>query len=193
MQLIAAAGAALSVNWSPAASVFPSGQRTQAVSIKLIPPGTKYLERRNQLDIGVRGPHAFRRFFLERVQDIDRLAKADRIDRPECIAVEILDDFKNARPLPLPWFRPWMLAAELSDSERVADLAFDRSREGEQVPPGRWELACHPGLDESLDSVYGAERAVEVETLCDRRVRAAILAAGIELVSFRELSSLSLP
>lgn len=56
MAFTSTAGAALNVNWSPAATVFPGGQRTQAVTIKLIPPGTKYLERRNQLDIGVRRP-----------------------------------------------------------------------------------------------------------------------------------------
>ncbi len=46
------AGAPLAVNWTPAASVFPGG-RTQSVTINLIPPGSQYLDRWNQLDLSV--------------------------------------------------------------------------------------------------------------------------------------------
>jgi chitin disaccharide deacetylase len=52
------------------------------------------------------------------------------------------------------------------------------------LPPGYTELGCHPGWAADLDSAYAAERAVEVETLCDPRVRAAVAELGIELVSF---------
>ena len=52
------------------------------------------------------------------------------------------------------------------------------------LPPGVTELACHPGLDDGLESTYRGERATEVTVLCDPRVRAAIVSEGIELCSF---------
>lgn len=52
------------------------------------------------------------------------------------------------------------------------------------LPPGVTELACHPGLPEDLETGYLEERAREVDTLCDPRVRAAIDSEGIELTSF---------
>jgi Carboxypeptidase regulatory-like domain len=48
------AGLPLAVNWTPAASVFPGGQRTQSVTINLIPPGSQYLDRWSQLDLSFR-------------------------------------------------------------------------------------------------------------------------------------------
>jgi predicted glycoside hydrolase/deacetylase ChbG (UPF0249 family) len=53
------------------------------------------------------------------------------------------------------------------------------------LPRGCTELACHPGEGgDGLDTMYRRERAVEVTTLCDPRVRAAIAAERIELRSF---------
>ncbi len=52
------------------------------------------------------------------------------------------------------------------------------------LPAGITELACHPGLDDGLQSTYRSERAVEVGVLCDPRVRATIAAKEIELCSF---------
>lgn len=49
------------------------------------------------------------------------------------------------------------------------------------------ELACHAGYDSDLDTTYRAERATEVATLCDPRVRAALTEEGIELCSFSDL------
>jgi predicted glycoside hydrolase/deacetylase ChbG (UPF0249 family) len=54
------------------------------------------------------------------------------------------------------------------------------------LPPGWTELACHPGLGNDLDSMYGPERAREVKALCDPRVPAALAAEGIELCSFAD-------
>ena len=56
------------------------------------------------------------------------------------------------------------------------------------LPPGVTELACHPGLDDKLRSAYRSERAEEVTVLCDPRVRATIIAGGIELRSFGDLA-----
>ena len=57
------------------------------------------------------------------------------------------------------------------------------------LPPGITELGCHPGEADGLDSMYLAERAVEVRTLCDPRVRTALAEEGIELCSFADLSN----
>ncbi len=52
------------------------------------------------------------------------------------------------------------------------------------LPPGVTELACHPGLDNGLQSTYRSERVQELRVLCDPRVRATIAAKEIELCSF---------
>jgi len=49
------------------------------------------------------------------------------------------------------------------------------------------ELGCHPGLGDDVNSMYRTERAEEVKTLCDPRIRAWLAAEGIELRSFRDL------
>jgi len=53
-----------------------------------------------------------------------------------------------------------------------------------KLPAGVTELGCHPGRGNDLTSMYRAERAHEVITLCDPRVRQAIVGAAIRLVSF---------
>jgi hypothetical protein len=50
---ISYAGAPLSVNWAVPANLFPGG-RTEAVTVPLIQPGTKFLDRWNQLDANVK-------------------------------------------------------------------------------------------------------------------------------------------
>jgi chitin disaccharide deacetylase len=54
-----------------------------------------------------------------------------------------------------------------------------------EVEEGWTEIGCHPGfVTDDLESVYNAERPVEVETLTDPRVRAELEALGIELMSY---------
>ena len=57
----------------------------------------------------------------------------------------------------------------------------------EALPPGPTELGCHPGLGADTGSPYGAEREVELRSLCDPMVAAAIERAGVALRSFAEL------
>ncbi|HEV8296492.1 MAG TPA: ChbG/HpnK family deacetylase [Acidimicrobiales bacterium] len=58
------------------------------------------------------------------------------------------------------------------------------------LPEGCTELACHPGLGVSgEESTYAPERATEVAALCDARVEAARLAAGVVLASFTDLAA----
>jgi chitin disaccharide deacetylase len=59
----------------------------------------------------------------------------------------------------------------------------------ETLPPGITELCCHPGHGDDLDTMYRTERAIEVQTLCDPRVRASLERLGIELCSFNTLGS----
>ena len=54
----------------------------------------------------------------------------------------------------------------------------------EGLPPGITELACHPAAAAEGVSVYDEERVVEVDSLCDPRVRDAIARHGIALRSF---------
>lgn len=55
------------------------------------------------------------------------------------------------------------------------------------LDPGITELGCHPGDGDNIDSMYRNERVQEVRVLCDPRVRAAIVAQGIKLCSFRSV------
>jgi predicted glycoside hydrolase/deacetylase ChbG (UPF0249 family) len=57
------------------------------------------------------------------------------------------------------------------------------------MSPGVTELACHPGSGTDVDSMYRAERAREVETLCHPQVRATVVFRGIKLISFAGLST----
>jgi chitin disaccharide deacetylase len=58
----------------------------------------------------------------------------------------------------------------------------------EEVGEGMTELNCHPGYPEpGFPSSYSAEREVEVRTLCDPRLRHAILERGFRLTGFRDL------
>jgi predicted glycoside hydrolase/deacetylase ChbG (UPF0249 family) len=59
----------------------------------------------------------------------------------------------------------------------------------EALPPGITELACHPAKEGDLDTMYRTERTLELKTLCDNRVGAAIDDLGIRLWSFAEAAS----
>jgi hypothetical protein len=64
------AGQPLAVNWTPAASVFPGGQRTQSVTINLIPPGSQYLDRWNQVDLSFRKVFTLGRYRVDGALDM---------------------------------------------------------------------------------------------------------------------------
>lgn len=62
----------------------------------------------------------------------------------------------------------------------------------ETLPSGITELCCHPGYaddgdDPDYPTMYSSERRLELDVLCDRRVREAISAEAIELRSFTGL------
>lgn len=58
------------------------------------------------------------------------------------------------------------------------------------LPVGTTELGCHPGLDNDAGGMYVTERLQEVHALCDPRVRAAIDADRVQLISFRDAGRL---
>jgi predicted glycoside hydrolase/deacetylase ChbG (UPF0249 family) len=59
------------------------------------------------------------------------------------------------------------------------------------LPEGITELACHPGLSDDLETMYRNERAQELSTLCDPRVRNAIDSMDIQLCSFCDVTDRS--
>jgi adenylyl-sulfate kinase len=62
-----------------------------------------------------------------------------------------------------------------------------------ELPAGTTEIGCHPAAIVDFDSVYAAERVVEVETLCDPAVREAIAEEDVILRSFSELEQFPAP
>ena len=63
-----------------------------------------------------------------------------------------------------------------------------------EVRDGVTELNCHPGyVEPGFPSSYAAEREKELRTLCDPRVRHAIVEREIRLIGFRELPALATP
>lgn len=60
----------------------------------------------------------------------------------------------------------------------------------EALPPGITELCCHPGYSEELDTMYKAERAREVQTLCDLKVWAFLDGLEIALCSFDDIGEI---
>jgi hypothetical protein len=57
-----------------------------------------------------------------------------------------------------------------------------------EVGDGVTELNCHPGyVEPGFPSSYACEREEELRTLCDGRIRRAILERGIRLIGFRDL------
>ena len=58
--------------------------------------------------------------------------------------------------------------------------------------PGVSEISCHPGrMETRRDAQYNREREVELQSLCDAKVKAAIAAEGIRLISYREYGHLA--
>jgi predicted glycoside hydrolase/deacetylase ChbG (UPF0249 family) len=62
-----------------------------------------------------------------------------------------------------------------------------------ELPRGITELSCHPGLTDDADAgaAYRAERAEELEVLCDPKVRDALDEQGIRLCSFADVAARS--
>ena len=59
-----------------------------------------------------------------------------------------------------------------------------------EIEDGITELCCHPCLGNDIQSMYMWEREKELSTLCDPKIREAIIKADIELCSFNNTSFL---
>lgn len=58
----------------------------------------------------------------------------------------------------------------------------------ERLPEAVTEMACHPGLDDDLETMYRVEREIEMRTLCDNSIKQQIADSDIELISFENFS-----
>jgi hypothetical protein len=58
-------GLSRTVTWSVPANRFPGGQRTQTVSVPLQPPASRFNDRWNQLDVGVKKSFRLKRWQME--------------------------------------------------------------------------------------------------------------------------------
>lgn len=58
-------------------------------------------------------------------------------------------------------------------------------------PTAAIELGCHPGWDASLDTMYVAERRIEVDLLTSPTLPAAIRELGLDLATFADLAAVS--
>jgi predicted glycoside hydrolase/deacetylase ChbG (UPF0249 family) len=78
---------------------------------------------------------------------------------------------------------------QMNTGEALPDLVSADALVGliRDLPEGWSELACHAGYAEDTTSVYRDERRLEVEALCDPKVRAALADEGVELRAFRDL------
>jgi predicted glycoside hydrolase/deacetylase ChbG (UPF0249 family) len=75
--------------------------------------------------------------------------------------------------------------------EQIGLEGFFRLLDAE-VGEGVTELTCHPGyVEPGFPSSYAAEREVELQTLCDPRVRQGIREREIGLIGFRDLPVLA--
>jgi chitin disaccharide deacetylase len=59
------------------------------------------------------------------------------------------------------------------------------------LPIGITELACHPGEDDQLETMYARERVHEVETLCSVEIQEAIDRHDIRMISFHDVRRLT--
>ncbi len=50
------------------------------------------------------------------------------------------------------------------------------------------EMACHPGFLDDMQTMYKTERQIEVQTLCDQRIREVIKRTRIHLCSFEHIT-----
>lgn len=68
---------------------------------------------------------------------------------------------------------------------RVSPAALISLLDG--IGPGLYALGCHPGyVEPKVDDIYGPEREVELRTLTDGRVRAAVARCRISLVNYHQ-------
>ena len=106
----------------------------------------------------------------------------------------VLIDFARALGVPLRHFSPTVqycgdFYGQTAEGYAFPDaITFDGLLKTlTKLPPGVTELGCHPGDGNDLNTTYRSERAREVRTLCDPRVRATLATMEIQLGSFNDI------
>jgi hypothetical protein len=90
----------------------------------------------DKVDVLLWGGDAPFRFFLEGVQDVDGLPKADGVDRSPCAAYLIRDDFKHSAAAKTSQrLCRWIGFTLLSGKQGLTDLAPNFAGETAQVSP----------------------------------------------------------
>src|SRR4051794_40021475 len=79
----------------------------------------------DELDLVLGRPDALLRLFLERVEDINRSCKSDRVNRPIRPAIMIGDDFDDPTADPFQRLCSHVLAAKLRLVDRESELIAD--------------------------------------------------------------------
>ena len=64
------------------------------------------------------------------------------------------------------------------------------SRRSRRCPTGITEFGCHPATAVDHDTTYAEQRLIEVRTLCDPRVRAAVERRGATLATYPEAAGM---
>jgi predicted glycoside hydrolase/deacetylase ChbG (UPF0249 family) len=57
------------------------------------------------------------------------------------------------------------------------------------LPSGYTELGCHPAREIDFETTYAEQRLLELETLCDPRLKTILDEMGVELRSFRDVTA----
>ena len=84
----------------------------------------------------LRGSNPAGRFLLKGVQDVQDALKANGIDGPVCIAVEVVADLKNPAKT-LEGFRVLWMIAELRFKKGLPEFAANGRRKTLQIFPAR--------------------------------------------------------
>jgi predicted glycoside hydrolase/deacetylase ChbG (UPF0249 family) len=62
-----------------------------------------------------------------------------------------------------------------------------------EIGDGITELGCHPGYyDPHFESSYHREREIELQTLCEPKIKDKIAELGIKLISYQDLERIFL-
>jgi predicted glycoside hydrolase/deacetylase ChbG (UPF0249 family) len=75
---------------------------------------------------------------------------------------------------------------QLADGSPLPDYISVEALKGliTDLPSGITELGCHPAKEIDFDTMYTGERLLELEILCDSRVREFLASQAVELSSF---------
>jgi predicted glycoside hydrolase/deacetylase ChbG (UPF0249 family) len=60
----------------------------------------------------------------------------------------------------------------------------------ENLAPGMTELSCHPAEGDDVTTMYRTEREIELNTLCNPKIRSAIKKKNIQLCSYRDIAGI---